>query len=288
MSESATSDQGLSWRAACGIAVLVLTLSMMALAQANYGGDDPGANQVLSGSAFGYADLPGRQVLVPVETGLARGMKGFRKAVAAPGRVVDLAYAGAQRGAEVEDGSLAPGRFAGTSGAVFAASQEMEPGGDVLVATEAFLAERRVLAVTPTAPGAACAEPVRQGLQQRAGRDIAWCRDVATVADGGRLSLARFAPRGREELVVLAVTAPGRPPVYLDYPGSAEPGGTWRVADGGEFALDAYRPLFAFRGPDGLELAVRWSGPEGDALDLYRQEGDVLAPFVAANWGRPQ
>ena len=35
----------------------------------------------------------GRQVLVPVEPALARGMKGFRQAVAAPGRVVDLAYA---------------------------------------------------------------------------------------------------------------------------------------------------------------------------------------------------
>ncbi|MHC1791042.1 hypothetical protein [Solidesulfovibrio sp.] len=288
MSESATSDQGLSWRAACGIAVLVLTLSMMALAQANYGEDDPGANQVLSGSAFGYADLPGRQVLVPVETGLARGMKDFRKAVAAPGRVVDLAYAGAQRGVEAQAGDQGRDRFAGTSGALFAASQDMEPGGDVLVATEAFLAERRVLAVTPAAEGAACAGAVRQDLQQRAGRDIVWCREVATVADGGRLSLARFAPRGREELVVLAVTAPGQQPVYLDYPGTAEPGGTWRVADGGEFSRDVYQPLFAFRGPGGLELAVRWSGPEGDTLDLYRQEGDLLAPFVAANRERAQ
>ena len=91
------------------------------------------------GAGFGYADLPGRQVLVPVETALARGMKGFRKAVAVPGRVVDLTYAGAQHGA---DTGADAGRFAGTPGAVFAASQGMEPGSDVLVATEAFLAER--------------------------------------------------------------------------------------------------------------------------------------------------
>ncbi|KHK02994.1 hypothetical protein [Desulfovibrio sp. TomC] len=285
MSEAATSGQGLSWRAACGIAVLVLTLTMIAMAQANYHADDPQANQVLSGSAFGYADLPGRQVLVPVETALARGMKGFRKAVAVPGRVVDLTYAGAQHGA---DAGADAGRFAGTPGAVFAASQGMEPGSDVLVATEAFLAERDVLAVTPATGDRACDDAARQGLLQRTGREIVWCREVATLSDGGRLSLARFAPHGRDELVVLAYSAPGGQPAYLEYPGSADPGGTWRLDDGGEFSLDAYRPLFAFRGPQGLELAVRWSGPEGDALDLYRQADDSFTPFVAATWAHPE
>ena len=285
MSEAAMSGQEFSWRAACGIAVLVLTLTMIAMAQANYRADDPQANQVLSGSAFGYADLPGRQVLVPVETALARGMKGFRKAVAVPGRVVDLTYAGAQHGADAAAGAS---RFAGSPGAVFAASQGMEPGGDVLVATEAFLAEREVLAVTPAAGDRACGDEERQGFSQRTGREIVWCREVATLSDGGRLSLARFAPRGRDELVVLAYSGPAGPPAYLDYPGSADPGGTWRLDDGGEFSLDAYRPLFAFRGPRGIELAVRWSGPEGDALDLYRQADDSFTPFVAATWARPE
>lgn len=288
MGESATSGQGFSWRVACGLSVLVLILSMMALAQANYRVDDPEANQVLSGSAFGYADLPGRQVLVPVEPALARGMKGFRKAVAAPGLVVDLAYAGAQRGEDGAPGDRTPQRFADTAGAVFAASQAMESGGDVLVATEAFLAERQVLAVTPTMEEAACAAEVRQGLSRRAGREIAWCRELGRLSDGGRLSLARFAPRGRDELVMLAYDAPGTAPVYLHYPASADPGGTWRADDGGEFSLTDYRPLFAFRSRAGLELAVRWSGPEGDALDLYRQEGDALTPYVAATWIRPQ
>lgn len=290
MSESTTPGQGLSWRAACGLTVLVLTLSMMALAQANYRTDDPLDNQVLSGSAFGYADLPGGQVLVPVEPTLARGMKGFRKAVAVPGQVVDLAYAGAQRGQDGERAAQTPQRFADTAGAVFAASQSLTPGDDVLVATEDFLAARRVLSVTPAADGAwaECAAVAREGLARRTGREIVWCRELGSVSDGGRLSLARFAPRGQDELVVLAYDAPGTPPVYLHYPGSADPGGTWRADDGGEFPLQAYRPLFAFRSEAGLELAVRWSGPDGDALDLYRQEGDTLTPFVAATWIRPQ
>ena len=288
MRETAMPDQGLSWRVACGLTVLALTLSMMALAQANYRENDPLANQVLSGSAFGYADLPGNQVLTPVEPALARGMKGFRKAVAAPGKVVDLTYAGAQPGLDGKgDGQPSQG-FADTAGAVFAASQPLPPGGDVLVATEAFLAARQVLAVTPAADGAACAAQARDDLARRAGREIIWCRELGTVSDGGRLSLARFAPHGRDELVLLAYHAPGAAPVYLHYPASAEPGGTWRLDDEGEFPVEAYRPLFAFRSEAGLELAVRWSGPEGDALDLYRQEGDALAPYVAATWIRPQ
>ena len=277
---------GFPWRLACGLAALIATLSMMTMAQANHHEDDPLTNQVISGSAFGYADAPGRQVLVPVETALARGMKQFRKAVAAPGRVVDLTYGGAQRAGDGGAGPQTPQRFADTPGAVFAANQPVGEGGDVLVATEAFLAERQVLRVTP-ARGDDCSPAMTSLLTARSGRDVAWCRKVADVEGGGSLSLARFAPRGRDELVTLAYAAPGEKTVFLDHPASADPGGTWKPDDGGEFFPENYRPLFAFRTRAGLELAVRWSGPDGDSMDLYRQDGEALVPFVAASWYRP-
>jgi hypothetical protein len=284
MSEAAAPGQEyFPWRAVCGVAVLVLTLSVMALAQSNHVEDDPVANQVLSGGAFGYGDNAGRQVIVPVETGLARGMKGFRKAVAVPGRVVDLAYAGVQRGGEADRSS--PASFGDTAGAVFAASEPVGPGGDVLVATEEFLAGRRVLAVTPF-ENRECPGRLRDTLAERAGRPVAWCRDVGKVEGGGVLTLARFAPRGREELVTLAY-ADADGAIFLDYPGNADPGGTWRADDGGEFPVEGYRPLFAFRTGAGLELAVRWSGTEGEAMNLYRQEGRTFVPFVAASWYHP-
>jgi len=285
MNEAATSDQGFgSWRVACGMVVLVLALSVMALAQSNHQDDDPLANQVVSGSAFGYADLPGRQVLVPVEPALARGMKAFRKAVTVPGRVVDLTYTGAQRAGDGDAGRQTPERFAETAGAVFAASEPVGPGGDVLVTTEHFLADRQVLAITPLEKKA-CAPALDSALAARAGRAVAWCKDVGAVEGGGVLSVARFVPKGRDELAVLVYNGPGGM-VFLEYPGSADPGGTWRADDGGEFPLETYRPLFAFRTQAGLELAVRWAGNEGNAMDLYRQDGDMFVPFVAASWYR--
>jgi len=169
---------------------------------------------------------------------------------------------------------------------VFAASEAIGSGSDVLVATEEFLAERRVLRVAP-GNDAACAPALLSALAARSGRDVAWCRNVGEVEGGGTLSLARFAPRGRDELVTLAYAAPGET-AFLDHAASADPGGTWRLDDGGEFSPENYRPLFAFRTSAGLELAVRWTGPDGDAMDLYRQDGDVLAPFVAASWRRPE
>lgn len=284
MSEAATPGQeSFPWRAVCGMAVLVLALAVMALAQSNHVQGDPVANQVLCGGAFGYGDGAGRQVLVPVETGLARGMKGFRKAVAVPGRVVDLTYAGVQRGGRAE--RLSAAAFGATSGAVFAVSEPVGPGGDVLVATEDFLAGRRVLAVTPV-EGRDCAGQLRDALAERAGRPVLWCRDVAAVEGGGVLTLARFAPQGREELVTLAY-ADADGAVFLDHPGTADPGGTWRADDGGVFSVEGYRPLFAFRTGAGLELAVRWSGAEGEAMNLYRQDGRSFVPFVAASWHHP-
>lgn len=282
MGETATAELGsFPWRVACGLAALVLTLTVMALAQSNHDGDDPAANQIVSGGAFGYADGAGRQVLVPVETGLARGMKGFRQAVAAPGRVVPLTYAGVRYAGASGSGA----GFGDVSGAVFATEGNVGAGGDVLVATDKFLADRRVLGLTPL-EGRECPAGVRRALEARAGRHALWCRPVAAVEGGGQLSLARFAPKGREELVTLAYAdADGL--VFLDYPATADPGGTWRTDDGGEFPVEGYRPLFAFRTADGLELAVRMRGSEGAAMDLYRQEGDVFVPFVAAAWARP-
>ncbi len=288
MGETATPGQGsFSWRVACGLAVLGLTLTVMALAQSSHDEDDPTANQVFSGGAFGYADPAGRQVLVPVETGLARGMKGFRQAVAAPGRIVPLTFAGVRRGGDADRDGIT--EFHETPGALFAAGGPLGPGGDVFVATDGFLAARRVLGVKPLAgegDGRECPVALRDTLAARAGRPVLWCRNVAEVEGGGVLHLARFAPRGRDELVTLAY-ADGQGLVYLDYPATTDPGGTWREDDGGEFPVAGYTPLFAFRTADGLELAVRVDGGEGAAMDLYRQEGDAFVPFVAASWSRP-
>ncbi|WP_428563106.1 MAG: hypothetical protein ACP59X_23150 [Solidesulfovibrio sp. DCME] len=282
MAETATPDQGgFPWRMVCGMAALVLTLTVMALAQSGHDEGDPAANQIFSGSAFGYADGQGRQVLVPVETGLARGMKGFRQAVAAPGKIVPLTYAGVRTGDEA-GGDAA---FGEVSGALFAAGSTLGPEGEVLVATDGFLAGRQVLAVTPVA-ARECLAGLRQALEARAGRAALWCREVAAVEGGGALALARFAPKGRDELATLAYAEADRL-VFLDYPATADPGGAWRPDDGGEFPLDGYRPLFAFRTDDGLELAVRVSGGGNASMDLYRQEGDAFVPFVAAAWPRP-
>lgn len=285
MQEATMPDQGyLSWRAVCGVTVLVLTLTVMALAQSSQHEDDPTANQVLSGSAFGYADGPGRHVLVPVETALARGMQGFHKAVAAPGRVIELTYAGAQRGGMGLAGELAPERFDETAGAVFSAQEPIGAGNDVLVATDRFLADRQVLKITPQA-ATDCDAALHRTLAGRSDKPLSWCRTVATVEDGGTISLARFSDPDGAKSMTLAYSGKSAP-VFLDYPSRTETAGPWNLDATGDVSPESYRPLFAFRTDKGLELAVRWSGPEGNAMDLYRQQGDVFVPFVAAAWPR--
>ena len=281
MQDAATPDRDyFPWRVAGGMVVLVLVLTVVALAQSGHQDEDPLANQVISGGAFGRVDGNGRQVLVPVDTGLARGMKEFRKAVAVPGRVVDMTYAGVRR--DVADADSRG--FGRSTGALFDADAPLGPDGDVLVATDGFLEDRQVVAITPVTAGE-CPQNVREALASRSGRAIAWCREVARVDGGGTLELARFAPKGHDALATLAyVDARGM--VFLDYPATVDPEGTWRAEDGGEFPVADYRPLFAFRTARGLELAVRWAGPEGEAMDLYRQEGDAFVPYVAATWPR--
>lgn len=285
MNDAAKSARGTSsWRIVGGMAGLVAILSIMTFSQANFQDEDAEANQVLSGGAFGFADADGRRVLAPVESGLARSMKRFTKAVAAPGKVVDVTFLEARRGAEDGVGRPDPADFDAAPGAVFASGELLPGGGDVLVATDRFLADRQLLALTPL-DHQDCAPAVAAALADRAGRSVAWCKDLARVGDTGRLSLARFAAKGREELVTLAYTGP-EGAVYRDLPATANPEGTWRPNDGGLFPFDRYRPLFAFRSKTGLEVAVRWSGNDGDEMDLYRQDGATFTPFVAASWPR--
>lgn len=272
------------WRTVGGLVGLVVLLTIMTLAQSNFQEEDAEANQVLSGGAFGYADPEGKRVLAPVDAALARGMKRFSKVVTAPGKVVDVTFVEARRGGEDPSSRQVPETFDATAGAVFAAEDGLPGGGDVLVATQRFLAEREVLALSPV-DRRDCSPEVRAELTARAGRELAWCKDLAAVSDGGVLSLARYETRGREELVTLAYTGPAGP-AFCDHPAEADPAGTWRPDDGGIFSVENYQPLFAFRTKAGLEVAVRWSRGDGDTLDLYRQEGRTLTPFLAASWYR--
>lgn len=274
------------WRIVGGVGGLIVILSIMTFSQANFQDEDAEANQVLSGGAFGYADADGKRLLAPVEPGLGRSMKRFSKAVAAPGRVVSVSFLESRRGGETVAAHRGQPTFAETDGAVFASSETLPGGGDVLVATDRFLAAREVVPVTPL-DHPDCARETVAALERHADRPVAWCKDLATVGAQGRLSLARFAPRGRDELVTMAYAGP-EGPIYRDLPARADPEGTWRTADGGRFAPQDFRPLFAFHTKDGLEVAVRWSGADEVAMDLYRQQGQVFLPFVAATRPGPE
>lgn len=271
------------WRTVSGLAGLVILLTVITIAQSNFQEEDAEANQVLSGGAFGYAAPDGRRVLTPVGPGLTREMARFSKVVAAPGRVMDATFAAVRRSGGADGQAEA---FHGTPGAIFTVAAPLPGGADVLVTTEQFLADRQIVPVQPLPDHPDCAPGVVQALAVHAGLAVRWCKDLATVGDdGGRLSLARFAPKGHTELVSVLYSGPGGP-IYSDHPADADPSGTWRADDGGNFPLDNYRPLFAFRSKNGLEVAVRWSGAEGENLDLYRQKGQTFRPFVAASWYR--
>ena len=281
--ETVRTGRGLGpWRTVGGLVGLVAILALMTVAQSNFQEEDAEANQVLSGGAFGYADPEGRRVLTPVDTGLARGMRRFSKVVVAPGQVTDVTFVEVRGPAEDPGTRQSPETFDATSGAVFSSGVALPGGGDVLVATDRFLSERQVLPLTPAAHKE-CDAAVKQALEGRGGRSVAWCENLSRVGEDGMLSLARFAPRGREELFTLVYTGAGGP-VFRDHPVEAGPGGTWHPDEGESFSAEGYQPLFAFRTKNGLEVAVRWHGADGRTMDLYRQEGETFVPYLAANW----
>lgn len=283
MSEAAKSAQGTPWRIVGGMAGLVAILSIMTFSQANFQDEDAEANQVLSGGAFGYADADGKRVVAPVESGLARNMKRFTKAVAAPGKVVDVTFVEARPGAEDGTGRLDPAGFDATPGAVFASGEPLPAGGDVLVATDRFLADRHVLTITPL-DHPDCARAITAALSRHAGQPVAWCKDLARIGEHGRLSLARFETKNAKGRLTLTYIDPTSA-VFRDLP--EEPAGTdpdqRRDA---AFAPGSVRPLFAFRSRTGLEVAVRRTDAAHEEMDLYRQDGETFTPFVAASWSR--
>lgn len=270
------------WRVVGGMAGLVAILSIMTISQANFQDEDAEANQVLSGGAFGFTDTDGRRILAPVESGLARNMRRFTKAVTAPGKVVDVSFVEARRGSEDGTGRLDPARFDTAPGAIFASDAPLPSGGDVLVATDRFLADRELLAVTPL-DHPDCSKETTAALTDRTGRAVAWCKDLARIGNSGRLSLARFEAKGHDDHVTLVYTG-AEGTVFREL--SPESDGTNAVNTETPLALDRYRPLFAFRSKAGLEVALRRSGDDSDEMDLYRQDGGTFTSFVAASWPR--
>lgn len=270
------------WRTVGGLGTLVVLLSLITIAQSNFQ-EDAEANQVISGGAFGYAAPDGRRVLAPVDADLAREMKRFSKVVAAPGRVMNATFAAMRRASGDADGQTA---FNDTPGAIFTVATPLPGRAGVLVATDQFLAQRQVVPVTPLPDRPNCAAAAVKALAEHAGRPVRWCKVVATVGhDGGRLSVARFATQGHTELVSVLYTGPGGP-IYSDHPADTDPSGARQSDAADRFSPDTYRPLFAFRGKDGLEVAVRRSEANGETMDLYRQQGQTFQPFIAASWSR--
>ena len=95
------------------------------------------------------------------------------------------------------------------------------------------------------------------------------CLSLATFAGNGRLLAVEYQPQGDHLLAAfVVVTGSG---AYIETLPAERGESAWRVDDGGEFDAQDIAAIFALKARDGsIEVAIDWSGFEGDILTLYR------------------
>lgn len=238
-----------------GIALFVTALSLARVSVVAQPSDETPAFD----AAFAFANEDGDHLLTLGE-------------IAAPGRLTRAVCGGGkdwparwvrrQESTPRDPGRQTAANFERIGGHLFQLSGRVEADAVCLLVAETFDRARTLRPVD--ARGAACDEATRARLAAARGREVAACRDTATI-DGRVVVLVEFARRGNELLASLCLFGP-EGVVFHDYPADwdEERISCWRVDDGCQFEPEAISILFGHRTAAGLYgLAVAWAGFEG-------------------------
>jgi hypothetical protein len=156
-------------------------------------------------------------------------------------------------------------------------------GGELCVLFDhPYLEAREILPVTDRQEE--CRSEVRSRIPRIDGREARSCLLIATFAGTVRLLAVEYAPQGNHLLAAFVLLTASR--AYLEALPAEQGESAWRVDDDGHFEPRAVSALLALKARDGsIELAIDWSGIEGDSLTLYRgSSGGHLTAVAKGYW----
>ncbi len=93
---------------------------------------------------------------------------------------------------------------------------------------------------------------------------------IALINEKIKVVIADFEIKNDSALACLALIYPEKI-AYKDFPAVYNEISTWRVDDGGRFAIESYHILAAFEGKDGIEIVTEWIGAEGVNIEYIKE-----------------
>jgi hypothetical protein len=237
-------------------------------------------NKDALGVSFAFSDVSGTKLL-SVET--PADSASFINAIFQGGFILKTNFLGLQKQAPDWDGRHIARSFQKSPGALFQIQDGRAParndpllGEGCLLVTEPFLRARELVTIEPDQSFRISKDLIRK-IELMKGKTVAWQKSIAKIGANRQLILVQFDPEGKKCLADLVLVEPG----FLsfdDYAANYDDGVkgfVWRVdVDGIDAA--SFRVLAAFKGKDGIEIALLWDGFEGQNLYVMKREGAVL------------
>ena len=264
-------------------AVLLLGVSSHGSSQSGAGGtqakEPPGATEQHGG--FALRDRSGgRLLLIP---NLSRP-EILKTALCSRGLQVPVRFERRQAERQGGNGRQTPQRFDELGGSVYTVlTGNVLDDATCFLASEPLLAGSTVLSVgAPSGPGG-CAQIGQFATLRR--RPVVHCWPLARVAPGIEIALLEFERRGKDALASIVFVDGGRT-IFADYPAEYRAGGEdlWRVDDGGVLSPDNIEIVCALQRRDWYALGVRWSGAEGQLLQLWVADGSERFTKVISDY----
>lgn len=226
-----------------------------------------------NGIAFAFSDEAGRQLLsLDIDSAIAA--KAFTQSLGKGGKLIPVAFKMEKPATENDNGRQTAQNFANTGGNLYkATSGTVNPEFSAILFTKGFLAARKLLTVTPAKYTLSTADETRLKTDKK--RNIKTFHSLGQLSPTQIVGLVEFERQQDSVLVSLVVITP-ESIAYKDFPAKYDETSTWRVDDGGEFAMESYTLLAAFEHHGTLELVTEWIGAEGISIEYMLHLGKQL------------
>ena len=224
------------------------------------------------GEPQAFSDKTGKQILMVGNDTLPDPQR-FTIAIADKGKDFSMKYILNKKASKNDNGRQTAYNFNNCGGFLF----EMKTGKvnsdeSVIIISENFLRNRKQLkmedAIKDELP-----ETVRHKIESEKARKIKRYQAISQVDKTKRIYLFEFEVKNDSALAALAFVTPGKI-VYKDFPAAFDSMSTWRVDDGGEFGIEAYKVLAVFERQGLIELVTNWDGEEGFSIEYMVEDGN--------------
>ncbi|WP_256757568.1 hypothetical protein [Cohnella sp. WQ 127256] len=232
-------------------------------------------------NTFGFANNEGNRIITVASQQEQTDQEGnvsgelkeqLTKAIGEQGQILTIRYVKHQARSEKDNGRQAAHNFDNLEGDLYEVIEGTAVANDsYYLINETSFNLNSLIKINPSEPQ----EPqtaIADKISKSKNRAITHSWLLATTDKNQQIFLVQF-ERQEDQMLASLVLYDGVQMVFMDYPATYDANSTWRVDDQGEVIPEMFSFLFAAASSDGIVIAVKWMGAEGENITVLKQSG---------------